>query len=507
MELLLLAPAALSLYSKLTGQPAKPGTEPTQLATTGVVPSVKGVTPDDFRKWTVAQPSAKRELNKTFGNLEPPGAPSLFYMDPSITMVRPELYDNPTPTRTVKTGTTFKDATGREYFNLKDKDPAPTGTYRTNTSSRAKNRLMGVTDPIVLEKKEVDYLAPNTTVRADLLDTAGNSRDPRRRARDTVTQNIQNNLNGYRLEGTNNVENKPAFMNMVDGHFMLRAKPFMKASMRVANQENGEERSFNEGGRVDRHSDRAALLSAIDKTRAGPGVAPAALSTNATSAAPLVDVKPRCAASAIPNPLLSTTVEQRAERAKVRAAKTRRGRTGTKRGTKGQRTGAGEAKRQGLSRRLGRLRGLNAKRADAVQALQTAGVILRAENPLLTRDRTMAHSKNDHVSLGGMGGVADRGQTATSKRRRNAGTRGSATPGGGAYAFSDRAKAAVEQKDRTLAGRAGGGLHETIDRAAPGGARCARGNPGPARTVVDGANVRSAPFPVAPAVQSNQKTL
>lgn len=498
MEFLLLAPAAIGLYNQIN----KPATK----LNTKIIDSVKGIAPNDFRKWHGAKPAAQRELEKTFHNVEPEKAPNLFPMDPKLTIATKSLYNISEPKMVEKTGTTFVDPfSGRTYEDWKNKDPTPTGSYATNTTNRAMQNLMGIQDPITFRKKEIDYLAPNTDVRSDLLDTGNRAQDPRKRVREAVVQNTQNNLDGFRPKGTNAVTNKPMFMNMVDGHFTLRAKPFMKPSMRVANEANDGKRGFNTGGLLElSKDDRADLPPTVDKTRGGLAPVPTYEGNNFERQQPLTRAKVPCSSGEVPSPLAAENLDQASKHAAVRAPKVRRGKRKNKRRAKATKEELGKAKRQRPSRAFGRLRGLRAMHVEAVQAFETGGVVLRAENPLLGKDRTMKALKNEHMTLEGAGSVFDRGQVQTSNRRKNAGGKGSQTAGGGDFARSAHPTMGQAPKARETKGRAQGGFHETIERADPSGARNCLMQPFQARTMPMDRAMTSTVV-AAPQVQTNRK--
>ena len=118
---------------------------------------------------------------------------------------------------------------------------------------------------------------------------------------------------------------------------------------------------------------------------------------------------------------------------------------------------------------------------EAVQAFET-GVVLRAENPLLGKDRTKKALKNEHMTLEGAGSVFDRGQVQTSNRRKNAGGKGSQTGGGGDFARSPTQRwGRPRRQGKRKAGP--GGFHETIERADLSGARNCLMQPFQARTM------------------------
>lgn len=534
MEFLLLAPAAIGLYNKIKNKPA------TKL-NTKIIDSVKGIAPNDFRKWHGAKPAAQRELEKTFHNVEPEKAPNLFPMDPKLTIATKSLYNISEPKMVEKTGTTFVDPfSGRTYEDWKNKDPTPTGSYATNTTNRAMQNLMGIQDPITFRKKEIDYLAPNKDVRSDLLDTGNRAQDPRKRVREAVVQNTQNNLNGYRPKGTNAVTNKPMFMNMVDGHFTLRAKPFMKPSMRVANEANDGKRGFNTGGLLELSNEqRADLPPTVDKTMGGLAPVPTYEGNNFERQQPLTHAKVPCTSGEVPSPLAAENLDQASKHATVRAPKVRRGKRKNGRRAKATKEELGKAKRQRPTRAFGRLRGLRKMHLEAVQALETGGVVLRAENPLLGKDRTMKALENQHMSLKeggaalraenpllgkdrtmkgpenqhmtleGAGSVFDRGQVQTSNRQKNAGGKGSQTGGGGDFAKSAHPTMGQAPKERETKGRAQGGFHETIERADLSGARNCFMQPLQARAMpMDRAAMTTSASSVQqPQVQTNRKQL
>lgn len=280
--LLMLLPAAAAAYGLSQQQPPKKkqrasrktqpnaqqtpqGKEqPQHLAGATYSANVRGIAPSDFRKGHAAESGAKRYLRSSYlrndGPAAQPHLATMASMDGKA-VYAPGLY-NQEP-RTLRKVGTHRNHAGKTLEHYENKPPEPTGTraYFTNTGGRNNmNSLLGEADLAKRKTKTAqNFFAKNDAMRTDIM-----SFDPRAQQKKRAIMDVQNNMNGALPSNSNQVTDAPFGMAMEGGHFMLRPKPRLEASMRA--EASQQERENPRKGQGNRETGGATLRGKVRAT-------------------------------------------------------------------------------------------------------------------------------------------------------------------------------------------------------------------------------------------------
>lgn len=393
----------------------------------------------DYRKRDIAAPAAERFLrNNRRRNDGPPARPMLAASESLYgrAVVNSSLYDH--EPKTMKVVGRFKNYNGKVFKQYENKEPEPTGVYYRNSvnDGRKLQALVGENDLIKrVERTPQNFNGTNDNVRTDILPI-----ENRDRALNTLKMDIQNNMNGLRPANSNQVTRAPFGMAMEGGHFMLRPKPRLPASMRyeVSKEEEANPRSKTATRIIGGNALRGKTRATANKTAKGrkgnketvirgPKLFGEATTCRDGTARmkinPLMQVNVQSATQYTSfddlklsdkrtmrggNTVLQRTDEYGAKRRDIQSSTCVNRTKKRKRNPTAMVAGHGAEGREAVFTNDSTKRGVEKYRKEVEEALNN-GVILRAKNPCVMIDRTTkapTTAANGEVMMQGAGGMS-----------------------------------------------------------------------------------------------------
>ena len=329
-------PAAIGLYNQIN----KPATK----LNTKIIDSVKGIAPNDFRKWHGAKPAAQRELEKTFHNVEPRESAEPLPHGPETDDRDQILYNI---SRAEDGGEDWDDVCGPfqrpDVRRLEEQGPTPTGSYATNTTNRAMQNLMGIKTRSPSERRRSTTCPEHgRPVRPPRWGTGPKTHEKGARGRGAEHAEQPGRVPPQRHERGD----EQAHVHEHGGRALYApGKTLHEALDAVANEANDGKRASTLAGSSSCPKTTAPTSPTVDKTRGAAPCAnvrgqqfrtPAALDARQS---PLHQWRG-------PLPLAAENLDQASKHAAVRAPKVRRGKRKNKRRAKATRgVGKGEAPR------------------------------------------------------------------------------------------------------------------------------------------------------------------